>query len=185
MLVISVLVWSNLGFPILFKQIRPGLHGKPFTILKFRTMKLAVDQHGKPLPDEKRLTKFGQFLRSTSLDELPELWNVVVGTMSLVGPRPLLTEYLSRYTAEQNRRHDLRPGITGYAQVNGRNSISWDKVFELDLWYVDHCSLWLDINILLRTLSKVVLRSGINEKGEATRSIFMGSVTDKSASKTH
>ncbi len=169
-------VKKNLGSPVLFKQTRPGLHGKPFEMLKFRSMRDATDVQGKPLPDSQRLTPFGQALRNTSLDELPELWNVVKGDMSLVGPRPLLMEYLPLYSKEQARRHDVRPGITGYAQVNGRNAIGWDKKFELDTWYVDNQSLWLDIKILVKTVKKVVIKDGISADGEATMSKFTGNI---------
>ena len=146
------LVWLavrwNLGAPVLFRQMRPGLHGRPFLMIKFRTMRDIADSDGELLPDAERMTPFGRFLRSTSLDELPELWNVLKGEMSLVGPRPLLMEYLHLYTEEQFRRHEVRPGITGWAQVNGRNAIDWDKKFELDVWYVDHMSFWLDLKII-------------------------------------
>ena len=173
--VISCKVKKNLGSPILFKQTRPGLHAQPFDMIKFRTMKDGIDSAGNPLPDSERLTDFGKALRNSSLDELPELWNVVKGDMSLVGPRPLLMEYLPLYSKEQARRHDVRPGITGYAQVNGRNAIGWDKKFELDTWYVDNQSLWLDIKILLKTVKKVVIKDGISADGEATMSKFTGS----------
>ncbi|MDN3454269.1 MULTISPECIES: sugar transferase [unclassified Psychrobacter] len=168
-------VSKNLGSPVLFRQTRPGLDGKPFEMIKFRTMKDATDEQGNPLPDSERLTSFGQTLRNTSLDELPELWNVLKGDMSLVGPRPLLMEYLPLYSEEQSRRHQLRPGITGYAQVNGRNAIGWDKKFELDTWYVDNQSLWLDIKILFKTVKKVLIKDGISADGEATMSKFTGS----------
>ena len=168
-------VKKELGSPVLFRQTRPGLHGKPFEMIKFRTMKDAIDSAGNPLPDSERLTDFGKALRNSSLDELPELWNVVRGDMSLVGPRPLLMEYLPLYSKEQARRHNVRPGITGYAQVNGRNAIGWDKKFELDTWYVDNQSLWLDIKILLKTVKKVVIKDGISADGEATMSKFTGS----------
>lgn len=168
-------VKKNLGSPVLFRQTRPGLDGKPFEMIKFRTMKDAIDSEGNPLPDSERLTEFGKMLRNSSLDELPELWNVVKGDMSLVGPRPLLMEYLPLYSKEQARRHNVRPGITGYAQVNGRNAIGWDKKFELDTWYVDNQSLWLDIKILLKTVGKVVSRDDINEAGQATATPFRGS----------
>ena len=167
-------VKKNLGSPVLFRQTRPGLDGKPFEMIKFRTMKDAIDSAGNPLPDSERLTDFGKALRNSSLDELPELWNVVKGDMSLVGPRPLLMEYLPLYSKEQARRHNVRPGITGYAQVNGRNAIGWDKKFELDTWYIDNQSLWLDIKILLKTVKKVVIKDGISEEGEATMSKFSG-----------
>ncbi|WP_298973398.1 sugar transferase [uncultured Psychrobacter sp.] len=166
---------KNLGSPVLFRQTRPGLGGRPFEMIKFRTMKDATDEQGNPLPDSERLTDFGKALRNTSLDELPELWNVIKGDMSLVGPRPLLMEYLPLYSKEQARRHDVRPGITGYAQVNGRNAINWDKKFELDTWYVDNQSLWLDIKILLKTVKKVLVKDGINADGEVTMSKFTGS----------
>ncbi len=168
-------VKHNLGSPVFFRQTRPGLNGRPFEMIKFRTMKDAIDSEGNPLPDSERLTDFGKMLRNSSLDELPELWNVVKGDMSLVGPRPLLMEYLPLYSKEQARRHDVRPGITGYAQVNGRNAIGWDKKFALDTWYVDNQSLWLDIKILLKTVKKVVIKDGISADGEATMSKFMGS----------
>ncbi|MGN5519651.1 sugar transferase [Halopseudomonas sp. Lyrl_26] len=175
--VILVIAWQvrrNLGAPVFFRQTRPGLNGRPFQMVKFRTMKDAVDAEGNPLPDSERLTPFGQFLRSSSLDELPELWNVLKGDMSLVGPRPLLMEYLPLYSPEQYRRHEVRPGVTGWAQVNGRNSLSWDEKFKLDVWYVDNRSLWLDIKILFLTVKKVLVRDGISAEGEATMSRFMG-----------
>lgn len=168
-------VKKNLGAPVLFRQTRPGLNGKPFEMIKFRSMKDALDVEGNPLPDSERLTAFGQTLRNTSLDELPELWNVIKGDMSLVGPRPLLMEYLPLYNKEQNRRHQLRPGITGFAQVNGRNAIGWDKKFELDTWYIDNQSLWLDIKILFKTVKKVLIKDDISADGEATMSKFTGS----------
>lgn len=172
-------VSKNLGSPVLFRQTRPGLHGKPFEMIKFRSMKDAIDSNGNPLPDSERLTSFGQALRNTSLDELPELWNVIKGDMSLVGPRPLLMEYLPLYSDEQKRRHQLRPGITGYAQVNGRNAIGWDKKFELDTWYVDNQSLWLDIKILVKTVKKVLVKDDISADGEATMSKFTGSISNR------
>lgn len=168
-------VKKNLGTPVLFRQVRPGLDGKPFEMIKFRTMKDAVDTNGNPLPDGERLTEFGKKLRDTSLDELPELLNVIKGDMSLVGPRPLLMEYLPRYNEEQARRHLVRPGITGYAQVNGRNSISWEEKFKLDNWYVENNSMFLDIKILFKTVKQVLIKDGINAEGEATMSNFMGS----------
>lgn len=174
-LLIGVLVHVKLGSPVVFSQVRPGLAGKPFRMYKFRTMTDAKDEQGQLLPDEVRLTAFGRFLRSTSLDELPELWNVLKGEMSLVGPRPLLMEYLPLYTAEQARRHEARPGITGWAQVNGRNAISWEDKFRLDVWYVDNQSLWLDIRILWMTVRKVIVREGIAAAGEATATKFTGS----------
>ncbi|MGE6326348.1 sugar transferase [Psychrobacter sp. NPDC078370] len=167
-------VSKNLGSPVLFRQIRPGLYGKPFEMIKFRSMKDDIDADGNPLEDGERLTSFGKALRNTSLDELPELWNVIKGDMSLVGPRPLLMEYLPLYNDEQARRHDVRPGITGYAQVNGRNAIGWDERFALDTWYVDNQSLWLDIQILFKTVKKVIVKDGISAEGEATMSKFMG-----------
>lgn len=167
-------VSKNLGSPVLFRQTRPGLNGKPFEMIKFRSMRDAIDSDGNALPDGERLTDFGKALRNTSLDELPGLWNVVKGDMSLVGPRPLLMQYLSLYSDEQKRRHLLRPGITGYAQVNGRNAIGWDKKFELDTWYVDNQSLWLDIKILIKTVKKVLIKDDISAEGEATMSAFSG-----------
>ena len=167
-------VKKNLGSPVLFRQTRPGLHGKPFEMVKFRTMKNATDKEGNALPDSERLTEFGKKLRASSLDELPELWNVLKGDMSLVGPRPLLMEYLPLYNAEQAKRHNVRPGVTGYAQVNGRNSLSWEDKFKLDTWYVEHQSFLLDMKILLKTVKKVLIKDGINEAGEATMSKFMG-----------
>lgn len=175
LLVLSILVRITLGSPVLFRQVRPGLHGRPFTMYKFRTMTDERDDQGRLLPDEQRLTRLGRFLRSTSLDELPELFNVLKGDMSLVGPRPLLMEYLPLYTAEQARRHEVRPGITGWAQVNGRNAISWEEKFKLDVWYVDNWSFWLDIRILLMTLWKVIIREGISQDGHATTEYFKGS----------
>ena len=172
-------VKKNLGLPVLFRQTRPGLDGKPFEMIKFRTMKDAIDREGNPLPDSERLTDFGKALRNSSLDELPELWNVLKGDMSLVGPRPLLMEYLPLYNDEQKRRHQVRPGITGYAQVNGRNAIGWDEKFALDAWYVDNQSLWLDIKILAKTVKKVVIKDGISAEGEATMPKFTGSMADE------
>lgn len=175
--VIAIVAWKirkNLGSPVLFKQVRPGKDGKPFEMVKFRTMRDAVDAEGKPLPDSERLTPFGNWLRSTSLDELPELWNVLKGDMSLVGPRPLLMEYLPLYNPEQYRRHEVRPGVTGWAQVNGRNAISWEEKFKLDVWYVNNQSFWLDIKILWLTVKKVLVRDGISAEGEATMSKFTG-----------
>lgn len=174
LLILYVLVRVNLGSPALFRQQRPGLHGRPFMMVKFRTMLDALDAQGNPLPDEVRLTRFGRLLRATSLDELPELWNVLKGDMSLVGPRPLLMEYLPLYSAEQARRHEVRPGITGWAQVNGRNALSWPAKFALDVWYVDNRSLLLDIRILLLTVKKVFVREGISADGQATTSRFTG-----------
>jgi len=172
--IVAVMVRLKLGAPIFFTQVRPGLHGKPFRMLKFRTMTDECDDKGELLPDSHRLTKFGRFLRSSSLDELPELWNVLKGDMSLVGPRPLLMEYLPLYTPEQFRRHDVRPGITGWAQVNGRNAISWQEKFKLDVWYVDNKSLRLDLKILFLTVKNVLSQHGINADGEATMSKFSG-----------
>ena len=174
LLVLAVLVRVKLGPPALFRQQRPGLHGRPFTMLKFRTMTDARDAEGNLLPDGERLSSFGRSLRSTSLDELPELINVLAGDMSLVGPRPLLMRYLDRYTPEQMRRHEVRPGITGWAQVNGRNAITWDQKFALDIWYVDHHSLRLDLRILWLTVRNVLRREGISQAGEATMEEFFG-----------
>lgn len=174
MAVIAVLIWWKLGRPILFVQLRPGLHGRPFRLYKFRTMSDARDADGHLLPDAERLTGFGRFLRATSLDELPELWNVLKGDMSLVGPRPLLMEYLPLYTAEQARRHDVKPGLTGWAQVNGRNALTWEEKFALDVWYVDNRSFLLDCRILWMTLLKVLRREGITAPGEATMPKFTG-----------
>jgi len=169
-------VKKELGSPVLFRQTRPGLHGRPFEMIKFRTMKDATDKAGIALPDSERLTDFGKKLRASSLDELPELWNVLKGDMSLVGPRPLLMEYLPLYNAEQAKRHNVRPGVTGYAQVNGRNSLSWEDKFKLDTWYVEHQSLWLDMKILLKTVKKVIIKDGISAEGEATMTKFTGTV---------
>lgn len=174
LLLLGLLIRFRLGSPVLFRQTRPGRHGLPFEMVKFRTMLDAVDAQGNPLPDDQRLTRLGSFLRSTSLDELPELWNVLKGDMSLVGPRPLLMEYLPLYSPEQARRHEVRPGVTGWAQVNGRNALSWDEKFKLDVWYVDNQSLWLDIKILFLTVKKVLVREGISADGEATMSKFKG-----------
>lgn len=175
LVVIAFAVAIFLGRPVLFVQERPGMNGKPFRMYKFRTMMDAYDDKGVLLSDELRLTRFGKLLRSTSLDELPELWNVLKGEMSLVGPRPLLMEYLPLYSKEQYRRHEVRPGVTGWAQVNGRNAISWEDRFRLDVWYVDNCSLKLDIKILFLTVKKVLVRDGISGAGEATMSRFTGS----------
>lgn len=174
-LVIGLKVRKNLGTPIFFKQVRPGKDGKPFTMIKFRSMRDAEDKNGQPLPDGERLTHFGKILRATSLDELPELWNVLKGDMSLVGPRPLLMEYLPLYNARQATRHNVRPGITGWAQINGRNAISWEEKFELDAWYVEHQSLWLDIKILCLTIKKVIIKEGISANQHVTTSKFTGS----------
>lgn len=175
--VIALVAWQirkKLGSPVLFRQIRPGLNGKPFEMVKFRTMRDAVDAQGQALPDAERMTPFGSFLRSSSLDELPELWNVLKGDMSLVGPRPLLMEYLPLYSVEQYRRHEVRPGVTGWAQINGRNALSWADKFKLDIWYVDNQSLRLDIKIIFMTIKKVLIRDGISAEGEATMSKFTG-----------
>ncbi|MGB3273763.1 MAG: sugar transferase [Xanthobacteraceae bacterium] len=174
LMALAMLVRWRLGQPVLFRQTRPGMGARPFTMLKFRTMRDARDRSGQPLPDAERLTSFGRFLRSTSLDELPELWNVLKGDMSLVGPRPLLMEYLPLYSAEQARRHDMRPGMTGWAQVNGRNALSWEDKFRLDIWYVDNQSFWLDMKIIVLTVAKVLSRSGIAADGEATMHKFTG-----------
>ncbi|WP_436913410.1 sugar transferase [Acinetobacter schindleri] len=178
-LIVAHKVKKNLGSPVLFRQVRPGLHGKPFEMIKFRTMKDALDTDGNPLPDSERLTPFGKMLRATSLDEMPELWNVIKGDMSIVGPRPLLMEYLPLYNTEQAKRHNVRPGITGYAQVNGRNAISWEKKFELDTWYVENQSLWLDFKIMLKTIKKVIAKDDISAEGEATMSKFTGTPEHK------
>ena len=174
---LALLTWQvrrKLGSPAFFRQVRPGLRGKPFEMVKFRTMTDARGPDGALLPDADRLTPFGRFLRASSLDELPELWNVLKGEMSLVGPRPLLMEYLPLYSPQQARRHEVRPGITGWAQVNGRNALGWDEKFKLDVWYVDHRSLWLDIKILWLTVKKVLVREGISAAGEATMPRFTG-----------
>ncbi|MER1967987.1 sugar transferase [Castellaniella sp. GW247-6E4] len=180
--VILGLAWMirhRLGSPVLFRQVRPGLNGQPFEMIKFRTMRDALDLGGEPLPDDERMTPFGRFLRSTSLDELPELWNVLKGDMSLVGPRPLLMEYLPLYSKEQARRHEVRPGITGWAQINGRNAISWEDRFVLDVWYVDHRRIWLDLKILWLTIWRVLRRDGISAAGEATMPKFQGTSQKK------
>ena len=174
MAVVALAVLATLGRPVLFTQQRPGMHGRPFRLVKFRTMRPPATGGGRVLTDAERLTRFGRFLRSTSLDELPELWNVLKGDMSLVGPRPLLMEYLPLYTPEQARRHEVRPGITGWAQVNGRNALSWEEKFALDAWYVDHQSMRLDLAILLRTITRVLTRHGISAEGEATVQPFRG-----------
>ena len=174
-------VKKNLGSPVLFRQVRPGLHGKPFEMIKFRTMKDALDEQGNPLPDSERLTPFGKMLRSTSLDEMPELWNVIKGDMSVVGPRPLLMEYLPLYNKEQAKRHDVRPGMTGYAQVNGRNAIGWEEKFKLDTWYVEHQSTFLDFKIMFKTVHKVLAKDDISAEGEATMTRFTG--TEKKEAK--
>lgn len=174
LLTVAMLVRLKLGSPVLFTQQRPGMQGYIFTLYKFRTMTDKQDATGQLLPDSERLTPFGRFLRSSSLDELLELWNVLKGDMSLVGPRPLLIQYLDRYTPEQARRHEMRPGITGLAQVSGRNALSWEEKFELDIWYIDNWSLWLDLKILSMTVLKVFKREGISANGEATAPEFMG-----------
>lgn len=178
---IVIVAWKirkNLGSPVLFRQTRPGLNGQPFEMIKFRTMKDAVDKQGNPLPDVERMTAFGNKLRTSSLDELPELWNVLKGEMSLVGPRPLLMQYLPLYNLEQARRHEVRPGVTGWAQINGRNAISWQDKFKLDVWYVDNYSLWLDIKILFLTVKKVFIKEGITAEGHATIKPFEGNPND-------
>ncbi|MGL5679897.1 MAG: sugar transferase [Plesiomonas shigelloides] len=172
---ISWRIRKNLGSPVLFRQTRPGLNGRPFEMVKFRTMRDAADAKGNPLPDADRMTEFGNKLRSSSLDELPELWNVLKGDMSLVGPRPLLMQYLPLYNQEQARRHEVRPGVTGWAQINGRNAISWEDKFKYDVWYVDNRTIWLDIKILLQTIKKVLIKEGISAKDEVTMPPFKGS----------
>lgn len=172
---LAVVIRFQMGSPVLFKQRRTGLHGRPFQVVKFRSMLHATENSGMQLPDEMRITRFGTFLRATSLDELPQLWNVLEGHLSLVGPRPLLLQYLPRYTAEQARRHEVLPGITGWAQVNGRNAISWEEKFALDVWYVDHWSLILDLRIIVLTVKRVLSRSGVSQNGHATMPEFLGS----------
>jgi sugar transferase EpsL len=174
LILIGFLVRMKIGSPVLFRQVRPGLHGRPFTIYKFRTMTDERDEDGNLLPDRERLTRLGRFLRMTSMDELPEFFNVIKGDMSIVGPRPLLMQYLDRYTPEQARRHEVRPGITGWAQVNGRNAINWEDKFKLDVWYVDNWSVWLDVKIVLMTIKKVLFREGIKQPGQATMEEFWG-----------
>ena len=178
LIVVSVLVRWSLGSPIFYKQKRPGKDAVPFILYKFRTMRNDINKNGTLFPDDKRLTRLGKFLRSSSIDELPELWNVLKGDMSLVGPRPLLMQYLERYTPEQARRHEVEPGITGWAQVNGRNAITWEEKFKLDVWYVDNWSLLLDIKILAMTIWKLMKREGINQPGQATMEEFMGHGTN-------
>jgi len=180
---LAVLLRIRLGAPILYRQVRPGLRGRPFTIFKFRTMTNASDSAGRPLPDGVRLTPLGRFLRSTSLDDLPNLWNVLRGEMSLVGPRPLLLSYLERYSPEQARRHAVLPGMTGWAQVNGRNALTWEEKFRLDVWYVDHWSVGLDIRILWLTLGSVLRRQGITQLGQATAEEFLGNPPDPSGNR--
>lgn len=177
-LILIYLIRKNLGEPVFFTQERPGKDSKPFKMIKFRSMRDAVDKDGNPLPDSERLTPFGKKLRATSLDELPELWNVLKGEMSLVGPRPLLMSYLPLYNEFQNRRHEMRPGVTGWAQVNGRNALSWDEKFAHDIWYIDHYSFWLDMKILFLTVKKVFIKEGISAEGEATMPYFTGNDTD-------
>ena len=177
-LILIYLIRKNLGEPVFFTQERPGKDGKPFKMIKFRSMRDAVDKDGNPLPDSERLTPFGKKLRATSLDELPELWNVLKGDMSLVGPRPLLMSYLPLYNEFQNRRHEMKPGVTGWAQVNGRNALSWDEKFAHDIWYIDHYSFWLDMKILFLTVKKVFIKEGISAEGEATMPYFTGNDTD-------
>jgi sugar transferase EpsL len=174
LLITAIIVRAKLGSPVLFRQQRPGLSGRPFWLIKFRTMTGERDSAGNLLPDDKRLPAFGKFLRSTSLDELPELVNVLKGDMSIIGPRPLMMKYLGRYSLEQARRHDVKPGITGWAQINGRNAISWEDRFKLDVWYVDNWTLWLDLKILLRTIAAIFKREGITQQGRATMDEFMG-----------
>ena len=176
LIIIALLVRFKIGSPVLFRQRRPGFHGRPFMLFKFHTMTDARDGQGNLLPDKDRLTQIGKFLRSTSLDELPEFFNVLKGDMSLVGPRPLLMQYLDRYTPEQARRHEVKPGITGWAQVNGRNALTWEQKFEHDVWYVDHQSLWLDVKILAFTIWKIIKREGITQPGEATAEEFKGTI---------
>ena len=178
-LILIYLIRKNLGEPVFFTQERPGKDGKPFKMIKFRSMRNAVDKDGNPLPDSERLTPFGKKLRATSLDELPELWNVLKGEMSLVGPRPLLMSYLPLYNEFQNRRHEMKPGVTGWAQVNGRNALSWDEKFAHDIWYIDHYSFWLDMKILFLTVKKVFIKEGISAEGEATMPYFTGNDTDE------
>jgi sugar transferase EpsL len=174
MIVIAILIRLTLGKPVLFRQVRPGLHGRPFTMWKFRTMRIAFDADGNALSDAGRLTRLGQFLREWSLDELPQLWHLLCGQMSLVGPRPLLLEYLPRYTASQARRHDVKPGLTGWSQVQGRNEPSWERRLELDVWYVDHRSFWLDMKILFLTIGVVLRRQGVTQPGHTTVEPFRG-----------
>lgn len=178
-LYVAYKVRKNLGSPVIFRQVRPGLHGKPFEMIKFRTMTDERDAQGNLLPNEDRLPKFGKMLRATSLDEMPELWNVIKGDMSIVGPRPLLMDYLPLYNEEQAKRHHVRPGMTGYAQVNGRNAISWEKKFELDTWYVENQSIWLDFKIMFQTVKKVLIKEGINQSEEVTMTRFLGNKKDE------
>ncbi|ENW85224.1 hypothetical protein F906_02751 [Acinetobacter pseudolwoffii] len=178
-LYVAYKVRKNLGSPVIFCQVRPGLHGKPFEMIKFRTMTDERDPKGNLLPNEQRLPRFGKMLRATSLDEMPELWNVIKGDMSIVGPRPLLMDYLPLYNEEQTKRHNVRPGMTGYAQVNGRNSISWEEKFKLDTWYVENQSIWLDFKIMFQTVKKVLVKEGINQSEEVTMTRFMGNKKDE------
>lgn len=182
-LYVAYKVRKNLGSPVLFRQTRPGLHGQPFEMIKFRTMTDARDAAGQLLSNDQRLTPFGKMLRATSLDEIPELWNVLKGEMSIVGPRPLLMDYLPLYNAEQAKRHDVRPGMTGLAQVNGRNSISWQEKFKLDTWYVEHQSVWLDFKIMLQTVKKVLVKEGINQSEAVTMTRFTGNLPDDQTNK--
>jgi len=178
-LYVAYKVRKNLGSPVIFRQVRPGLHGRPFEMIKFRTMTDERDPEGNLLPNEQRLPKFGKMLRATSLDEMPELWNVIKGDMSIVGPRPLLMDYLPLYNEEQAKRHNVRPGMTGYAQVNGRNTISWEEKFKLDTWYVENQSIWLDFKIMFQTVKKVLVKEGINQSEEVTMTRFMGNKKDE------
>lgn len=180
MAIVALFIRRQMGAPVLFRQTRPGLNGNPFQMIKFRTMRDATDAEGHPLPDAQRMTRLGNLLRATSLDELPELWNVLRGDMSLVGPRPLLMEYLPLYNAEQYRRHEARPGVTGWAQVNGRNALGWEDKFKLDVWYVDNQSIWLDLKILVLTVKQVLVRDGISEEGQATMTRFRGNTREAS-----
>ncbi|MEY4519847.1 MAG: hypothetical protein RLZZ499_2447 [Cyanobacteriota bacterium] len=175
--ILAIAIYLNMGSPVVFSQLRGGKNNSIFTFYKFRTMTDQRDRDGKLLPDMQRLTPLGKFLRQTSLDELPQLWNVLLGSMSLIGPRPLIAAYLERYTPEQARRHAVAPGITGWAQINGRNSISWEEKFQLDLWYIDHWSLWLDLKILVQTVVKIVAKEGIDEDQDTTSTEFMGTVS--------
>lgn len=178
-LYVAYKVRKNLGSPVIFRQVRPGLYGRPFEMIKFRTMTDERDAEGNLLPNEQRLPKFGKMLRATSLDEMPELWNVIKGDMSIVGPRPLLMDYLPLYNEEQAKRHNVRPGMTGYAQVNGRNSISWEEKFKLDTWYVENQSIWLDFKIMFQTVKKVLVKEGINQSEEVTMTRFTGNKDDQ------
>jgi lipopolysaccharide/colanic/teichoic acid biosynthesis glycosyltransferase len=184
-LCVAILIYFKLGRPVLFRQRRPGLHGQPFDMIKFRSMRDVCDARGIPLPDAARLPPFGRMLRASSLDELPGLWNVIKGDMSLVGPRPLLMEYLPLYSEEQRRRHEVRPGITGWAQVNGRNTLSWEEKFRLDVWYVERRSFFLDLKILFLTVKKVLIRDGINAEGQATMQKFEGTKNDDKQTNKH